>query len=45
MPEKFTAEEFFEWWVKHFIWFYLPFYAIYRLGKELLQEIFSREEK
>jgi hypothetical protein len=45
MPEKFTAEEFFEWIVKKTIWFYLPFYAIWRLGKELIKEIFANEQK
>jgi len=38
-------EKFFEWWVKKFIWIFLPFYAIYKLGGELLRDIFSREEK
>lgn len=45
MPENFTAEELFEWIVKKTIWFYLPFYALWRFGGELLREIFSREEK
>lgn len=39
-----NAEMLFEWIVGKTIWFYLPFYAIYRLGRELFQEIFSREE-
>ena len=38
-------EKFFEWWVAKFIWIFLPFYVIYTLGKELLGDIFSREEK
>jgi|GEM_PF-1109843 len=45
MPKMWNVEEFFEWIVKKTIWFYLPFYAIYRLGKELFQEIFSAEKK
>ena len=45
MPENFTLEELFEWIVKKTIWFYLPFYALYSFGRELLQEIFSKEEK
>jgi len=45
MPKKFTAEEFFEGIVKKTIWFFLPFYAIYRLGRELLREIFPGEKK
>lgn len=45
MPKMWNVEEFFEWIVGKTIWFYLPFYAIYRLGKELLQEIFSAEKK
>jgi hypothetical protein len=45
MANEFSAEKLFEGFVKKTIWFYLPFYAIYRLGKELLQEIFSKEKK
>jgi hypothetical protein len=45
MPKDFTAEESFEWIVKKTIWFFLPFYAIWRLGKELILEIFSNEQQ
>ena len=38
-------EKFFEWWIKKFIWVFLPFYAIYKLGGELLRDIFSGEKK
>jgi hypothetical protein len=44
MALEFTAEKLFERVIEKTIWFYLPFYAIYRLGKELFQEIFSRGE-
>lgn len=40
-----NAEELFEWFVKKTIWFYLPFYALFRLAKELFQEIFEKEKK
>lgn len=45
MPKQWTAEELFDWFVRKTIWFYLPFYALYRFGKELIQEIFFKEEK
>ncbi len=38
-------EKFFEWWVAKFIWIVLPFYAIIKLGGELLRDIFSSKEK
>lgn len=38
----YNAEEFFEWFVEKTIWFYLPFYALWRLTKELIQDIRSR---
>ncbi len=40
-----NAEALFEWIVRKTIWFYLPFYAIYRLSRELFQEIFRGENK
>jgi len=40
-----SMEKSFEWWVKKFIWFYLPFYTIYKLGRELLGDILSKESK
>jgi len=45
MPQVWNFEVLFEWFVKKTIWFYLPFYAIYKFGKELFREIFSKEEK
>jgi hypothetical protein len=45
MANEFSAEKLFETLIGKFIWIYLPFYAIYRLGKELLREIFSNEGK
>lgn len=45
MSNEFSAEKFFETIIGKVIWIYLPFYAIYRLGKELIQEIFSNEKK
>lgn len=45
MADKFSAEAFFEKIVQKIIWFFLPFYAIYRLGSELFREIFSSEKK
>jgi hypothetical protein len=38
-------EKFIEWWIKKFIWVFLPFYTIYKLGGELLREIFASEGK
>jgi hypothetical protein len=38
-------EKFIEWWVKKFIWVFLPFYAIWKLGGDLLREIFVSEKK
>lgn len=37
-------EKFFERFVKITIWIYLPFYAIWKLTKDLLQDIFSKEK-
>lgn len=45
MPKTWNAEELFEWFVSKTIWFYLPFYALWRFGRELIHEIFSKEEK
>lgn len=45
MSLEFSAEKLFERVIGSVIWIYLPFYAIYRLGRELIQEIFSNEEK
>jgi len=45
MPKQWSAEELFNWFVGKTIWFYLPFYALFRYGRELLQEIFSTERK
>lgn len=45
MAKAWNVEVLFEWIVKKTIWFYLPFYAIYRLSKELFGEIFSRGKK
>jgi hypothetical protein len=44
MSLEFTAEKLFEAIIGKTIWFFLPFYAIYRLGKELIREIFYRGE-
>jgi hypothetical protein len=38
-------EKFIEWWVAKFIWVFLPFYAIYKLGGELLRDIFAPAKK
>ena len=45
MANEYSAEKFFETVIGKVIWIYLPFYAIYRLGKELILEIFSPEKK
>jgi hypothetical protein len=45
MANEFSAEKLFETAIGKVIWIYLPFYAIYRLGRELIQEIFSNEIK
>ena len=45
MANEFSAEKLFETIIGKVIWIYLPFYAIYRLGKELIQEIFNKEKK
>jgi hypothetical protein len=45
MANEFSAEKLFEKAIGATIWIYLPFYAIYRLGRELIQEIFSNEAK
>ena len=42
MPKQWSAEEFFDWIIAKTIWFYLPFYTIWRLTKELLEEIRSQ---
>ena len=45
MAKMWTVEELFDWIVSKTIWFYLPFYALVRFSRELIQEIFSKEEK
>lgn len=45
MANEFSAEKLFESIIEKTIWIFLPFYAIYRLGKELIQEIFYKEKK
>jgi hypothetical protein len=45
MANEYSAEKLFASLVGKFIWIYLPFYAIYLLGKELIQDIFYKEKK
>jgi len=45
MPKQWSAEELFDWFVHKTIWFYIPFYTLFRLTKELLREIFGNETK
>jgi hypothetical protein len=39
MPKQWSAEEAFDWIVDKTIWFFLPFYAMWRLTKDLIEEI------